>query len=171
MPCLTRPAASNANVRPKPMEALAAAAAIGAACSTRALAMSTSPSAIWKPNTPAACSLSQPNRRPFSDRTIASYNCARWRLFRRRAFFILLDCVFGACHMTSRIQAPVLLALLYAGLSAMPAHAQLSELTTASKDVPASSPAPTASPFSSQRESEYAALARDVETLGREFSS
>src|SRR5437868_12592620 len=72
--------------------------------------------------------------------------------------------------MTSRTHAPALLALLCVGLSSIPANAQLSELATASKGVAASSSAPTASPFTSQRESEYAALARDVETLGREFS-
>ena len=72
--------------------------------------------------------------------------------------------------MTSRLHAPVLITLLCAGLSAVPASAQLSDLATASKGVAAPSPAPTASPFSNQRESEYVALARDVETLGREFS-
>ena len=73
--------------------------------------------------------------------------------------------------MTSRIHAPVLFSVLCAGLSAIPASAQLAELTTASKGVASSAnPAPAASPFSSQRESEYAALARDVATLDREFS-
>jgi len=72
--------------------------------------------------------------------------------------------------MTPRIHAPVLFALLCTGLSAIPVNAQLSDLATATSGVAAPSPAPTASPFSSQRESEYAALARDVETLGREFS-
>jgi serine protease Do len=72
--------------------------------------------------------------------------------------------------MTSRIHAPVLFTLFCVGLSAVPANAQLSDLATAAKGVGSSSPAPSASPFSSQRESEYAALARDVETLGREFS-
>ncbi len=71
--------------------------------------------------------------------------------------------------MTSRLHLPFLFTLLCAGLSAIPANAQLTDLATASKGVATSSPAPTASPFSSQRESEYAALARDVETLGREF--
>jgi serine protease Do len=72
--------------------------------------------------------------------------------------------------MTSRIHAPVLFTLFCVGLSAVPANAQLSDLATAAKGVGSSSPAPSASPFSGQRESEYAALARDVETLGREFS-
>src|SRR4051794_40794592 len=73
--------------------------------------------------------------------------------------------------MTSRIHAPVLATLLCAGLSAVPASAQLNDLTTASPGIASANPAPTAAaPFSSQRESEYAALARDVETLGREFS-
>jgi S1-C subfamily serine protease len=73
--------------------------------------------------------------------------------------------------MKSRLQAPLIVSVLCAGLSAIPASAQLSDLTAASNTTVASSnPAPVASPFSNQRESEYAALARDVETLGREFS-
>jgi serine protease Do len=72
--------------------------------------------------------------------------------------------------MTPRIHAPVLFALLCTGFSAVPANAQLSDLTTASTTVAPASPAPVASPFSSQREAEYAALARDVATLDHEFS-
>src|SRR3954447_3195317 len=72
--------------------------------------------------------------------------------------------------MTPRIHAPFLFTLLCASMSAIPANAQLSDLATASKGVGSSNPAPIASPFSSQRESEYAALARDVETLDHEFS-
>ena len=65
--------------------------------------------------------------------------------------------------MKSRLQAPLVASILCAGLSAIPASAQTGDLTTASNTtVASSSPAPVASPFSSQRESEYAALARDV---------
>lgn len=73
--------------------------------------------------------------------------------------------------MKSRLQAPLALSLLCAGLSTIPANAQVGDLATASNTtVPSSSTAPVSSPFSNQRESEYAALARDVESLGREFS-
>jgi serine protease Do len=72
--------------------------------------------------------------------------------------------------MTSRLYAPLLFTILSTALSAIPANGQLTDLASAAKGVPSTSPAPTASPFSSQRETEYAALARDVETLGREFS-
>src|SRR5690348_17168417 len=73
--------------------------------------------------------------------------------------------------MTFRTHAPILLGLLGAGLVALPANAQLSDLATAAPSTTTASPAPTAPAFfSSQRESEYAALARDVETLDHEFS-
>lgn len=72
--------------------------------------------------------------------------------------------------MTPRNHATFLFTLLFASISGIPANAQLADLATASKGVASSNPAPAVSPFSSQRESEYAALARDVETLDHEFS-
>jgi serine protease Do len=74
-----------------------------------------------------------------------------------------------AFSMSFRPHTPLLFALLTATLSAIPASAQLNDLATAAPATPNNAAAPIARPFSSQREAEYAALARDVESLGREF--
>ncbi|HVT30254.1 MAG TPA: trypsin-like peptidase domain-containing protein [Lacipirellulaceae bacterium] len=72
--------------------------------------------------------------------------------------------------MTRRLLAPVAFVLLSALLSPAPANAQFSYLATASPDVKSSATSTESASMSSQREAEYAALARDVDSLGREFS-
>src|SRR6476646_8493422 len=64
---------------------------------------------------------------------------------------------------------PFLIAFFGAGLAGIPAVAQLNELATAAPGLKTSNPAPAATPISNQRDAEYAALARDVDSLGREF--
>jgi serine protease Do len=63
----------------------------------------------------------------------------------------------------------LVMAALLAGLMPAPAAAQRTDLATANPAFASSSNA-SSSPAAVQREAEYAALARDVETLGREFS-
>jgi serine protease Do len=64
----------------------------------------------------------------------------------------------------------MLIALLGAGVASIPASAQNADLATTSPTLNNPVSAPATEAISSQRDAEYAALARDVETLGREFS-
>lgn len=74
-------------------------------------------------------------------------------------------------QVASRNHTQVLVALLFAGVACVPASAQVTNLNLATTS-PVATGAGNASataPLASQREAEYAALARDVESLGREF--
>ncbi len=71
----------------------------------------------------------------------------------------------ASCH----IPTPILFALLSVGLVTAPAIAQISDLATVGPGLKAAGNAPGTSPSLSQRDADYASLARDVETLGREF--
>ena len=64
----------------------------------------------------------------------------------------------------------MLIALCGAGLSVVPVSAQNADLATTAPSLSNPVSTPAANVVSSQRDAEYAALARDVETLGREFS-
>lgn len=55
-------------------------------------------------------------------------------------------------------------------LATVPASAQLTDLTVATPTAASADNAPVATPPASQREAEYGALARDVESMDREFS-
>ena len=63
----------------------------------------------------------------------------------------------------------LVVAALFAGPLSAPAAAQLTDVRTAAPTL-ASSNSLSNSSIAGQREAEYAALARDVETLDREFS-
>jgi serine protease Do len=69
-------------------------------------------------------------------------------------------------RITGRLAAALAAAAVLAGLPAIPAAAQPYSVATTN----ASSANSSANPAVVQREAEYAALGRDVETLGREFS-
>jgi serine protease Do len=71
--------------------------------------------------------------------------------------------------MSFHRHAPLLFAVLSAAFSASHTSAQVNNLATSSAGVNNSNASLSAASFSSQREAEYAALARDVETLGREL--
>lgn len=72
--------------------------------------------------------------------------------------------------MSRRFHAFFLFGLLPVAMSIEPASAQLQDLATSSPTIASTASTSSASPMSSQREAEYAALARDVDSLGREFS-
>jgi serine protease Do len=64
---------------------------------------------------------------------------------------------------------PLVIASVGACLIATPACAQLSNVAAATPTANAATGTPVATPPGSRRDAEYAALARDVESLGREF--
>ncbi len=65
--------------------------------------------------------------------------------------------------------AALLMTFVLAGVSAPPALAQVSDLATTAPVLKSPSSLTATSPVSNVREAEYASLARDVETLDREF--
>src|SRR4051794_26924151 len=142
--------------------------------------MSTFRLATWKPSyllipRPSACKWLSHIAGGFSAPSTTSYNCARWRLSSSSGRFILN---FDRVHMLALHRptqfvfghfAVFALAAWSSDYLALPAVAQVNAVAATSSS--SNSPAPPASAqISSQRDSEYAALARDVESLGREFA-